>query len=80
MQQPDSALATYESMATIIEPGPFGRDFSLPPAYRRLGELYEARGEGKKALEYYGRFVESGRARTRACSRGWRRFASGLRS
>jgi tetratricopeptide (TPR) repeat protein len=58
MQRTDSALATYESLATIIEPGPFGRDFSLPPAYRRLGELYEARGEGKKAVEYYSKFVE----------------------
>jgi tetratricopeptide (TPR) repeat protein len=32
--------------------------FVLPRAYKRLGELYEKRGNRAKALEYYGRFVE----------------------
>ena len=26
--------------------------------YRRVGELYDARGDRQKALEYYGKFVE----------------------
>ena len=30
----------------------------LGPALKRLGELYEDRGNREKALEYYGRFVE----------------------
>ena len=31
---------------------------SVPLAYRRLGELYEAAGENEKAAEYYNEFVE----------------------
>ena len=33
-------------------------DVWLGPTYRRLGELYEQRGDREKALDYYGRFVE----------------------
>ena len=29
----------------------------LPATYKRLGELYEARGERAKAADYYTRFV-----------------------
>ena len=32
--------------------------FGLAPTYKRLGELYEAKGDRKKAADYYGRFVE----------------------
>jgi eukaryotic-like serine/threonine-protein kinase len=32
--------------------------YSLAPTYKRLGELYEAKGDRKRAAEYYGRFVE----------------------
>jgi DNA-binding SARP family transcriptional activator len=28
------------------------------PTHRRLGELYEERGDREKALQYYNRFVE----------------------
>jgi tetratricopeptide (TPR) repeat protein len=56
--QPDSALVAYEHLATAAEPYPFYNDYSLPGAYRRLGELYEAKGDTKKALEYYGKFVD----------------------
>ena len=31
---------------------------ALPTAFRRLGELYEERGDRDKAVEYYNRFVE----------------------
>jgi tetratricopeptide (TPR) repeat protein len=36
----------------------FHEPITLAPTYKRLGELYEARGDRKKAAEYYGRFVE----------------------
>ena len=55
----DSALAAYERAAgrgttwkTI------GDAFGLAPSLRRLGELYEARGDREQALKYYGRFAE----------------------
>ncbi len=65
-RQPDSALTTYEQLITIAEPvaGPpavirlLDASYSRPAAYKRLGELYEARGDRRKALEYYSRFVE----------------------
>ncbi len=57
--QADSALAIYER--AVSTPG-VGRLFmdgpTLAPSLKRLGELYEARGDRKKAVEYYGRFVE----------------------
>ncbi len=56
---PDSALTYYERLVTT--PSLF-RVYSdklvLAPTYKRLGELYEARGDRAKALEYYGRFVD----------------------
>jgi tetratricopeptide (TPR) repeat protein len=58
LHQPDSALAAYEMLATLPAAGPSGRDFTLPGTYRRLGELYEGKGDVKKALEYYGKFVD----------------------
>jgi tetratricopeptide (TPR) repeat protein len=33
-------------------------DTQLPIAYRRLGELYEARGDRERAAQYYNEFVE----------------------
>ncbi len=57
--QPDSALATYEQL--VNRPGPYrlGTDaYALAPTYKRLGELYEARGNRVKARDYYGRFVD----------------------
>ncbi len=31
---------------------------NLATSYKRLGELYEERGENQKAVEYYNEFVE----------------------
>jgi len=31
--------------------------WTLASTYRRLGELYEERGEKDKATDYYGRFI-----------------------
>jgi eukaryotic-like serine/threonine-protein kinase len=56
---PDSALAAYQRAV--------GRDgvwkaaadqWALAPSLKRLGELHEARDDRRRALEYYGRFVE----------------------
>jgi tetratricopeptide (TPR) repeat protein len=58
MNQPDSALAAYDR--AVNTPG-LGRNAGqatvLGPTLRRMGELYEARGERDKAKEYYSRFV-----------------------
>jgi tetratricopeptide (TPR) repeat protein len=58
--QPDSALAIYQQ---AVAPGSVwkagrGDPFSLAPSLKRLGELYEEKGDKAKALEYYGRFAE----------------------
>jgi eukaryotic-like serine/threonine-protein kinase len=59
-RQPDSALAVYER--SIVTPGDRLEDFrgayALTATLKRLGELYEARGDRAKALVYYGRFVD----------------------
>jgi eukaryotic-like serine/threonine-protein kinase len=58
-QMPDSALAAYERAATT--PGMlklYEVSLTLGPTYRRLGELYEARGDRVRARNYYGRFVD----------------------
>jgi len=58
MNQPDSALAAYDR--AVNTPG-MGRNTGegtvLAPTLRRMGELYEARGDREKAKEYYSRFV-----------------------
>ena len=57
--QRDSALAAYERAVTT--PGflrALEETASLGPTYRRLGELYEERGQLDKARDYYGRFVD----------------------
>ena len=57
--EPDSALALYERI--VATPGLirlFDDYATLVPTYRRLGELYEARGNRAKAREYYGRFAD----------------------
>jgi len=57
--QADSALAYYERYVTTPEfYGIFGDAYVLARAYKRLGELYEAREDRPKALDYYGRFVD----------------------
>jgi tetratricopeptide (TPR) repeat protein len=56
---PDSALAMYEQY--IAAPA-FRRIVldarHLPRTYKRLGELYESRGNRAAARDYYGRFVD----------------------
>jgi tetratricopeptide (TPR) repeat protein len=57
--QSDSALAVYERR--IRTPGLYKVYLDageLAPTYRRLGELYEERGDRERAIEHYNNFVE----------------------
>jgi len=60
LNQPDSAVLAFE--ASISGPRGLrqvnGDSWNLAPATKRLGELYEGKGNRDKALEYYGRFVD----------------------
>ena len=57
---PDSALIAYTSAVETPHDANSldDRSFNDARTYRRLGELYEEKGQKEKALEYYGRFVE----------------------
>jgi len=60
----DSATAVYERyarhrMTTLLYfPQYFDYEASRAAIYKRLGELYEERGDRARAAEYYTRFVE----------------------
>jgi tetratricopeptide (TPR) repeat protein len=58
--EPDSALARYEDSVTLPDGrAGYGNAASeVGPTYRRLGEMYETRGDRAKALKYYGNFVD----------------------
>ncbi|MBI2401485.1 MAG: tetratricopeptide repeat protein [Gemmatimonadetes bacterium] len=57
--EPDSAIAIYERYVGTLSPDrPAVDPLELPPALKRLGELYAQRGDREKAIEYYNRFVE----------------------
>jgi tetratricopeptide (TPR) repeat protein len=57
--QPDSALAAYQRAAGRGSAWkPLGDAWGLAPSLRRLGELYEEKGDRQKALDSYGRFTE----------------------
>jgi tetratricopeptide (TPR) repeat protein len=59
MQEPDSALSAYERYVTTPYLERLESDaFELAPSHKRLGELYEARGNREKAVYHYARFVE----------------------
>ncbi len=55
----DSAIVRWERVVTSVPTtdAPMEEMFNLAFAYRRLGELYEARGDREKALVYYGRLA-----------------------
>jgi len=58
LNQPDSALAAYDRAVNTPSMGrSTGQIYTLGPTLRRMGELYEARGDREQAKEYYGRFV-----------------------
>jgi len=56
----DSAIAAYERGITAQGWNKLWDDLwgNLPAALKRLGELYEQRGDTDKAVEYYNEFVE----------------------
>ncbi len=58
--QQDSARVLYERLIeTPTVMGHLATDRNaLAPSYKRLGELYEAKGDRKKAADYYNRFVD----------------------
>jgi tRNA A-37 threonylcarbamoyl transferase component Bud32/tetratricopeptide (TPR) repeat protein len=59
MNQADSSIANLERYLATPSNGRLNADtWMLAPAHKRLGELYEAKGEMKKASEHYGTFVE----------------------
>ena len=55
--QEDSALVVYERI--VSGPGsPYEEMLTLGPTYKRLGELYETRGDADRAIDYYNRLVD----------------------
>jgi tetratricopeptide (TPR) repeat protein len=58
--QTDSALVYYASLANTPAWGPPAgvKLLSLAQSYKRLGELYEQKGDRADALQYYGKFVD----------------------
>jgi len=54
----DSAIAVYRRYTEGGFRGLFVDNAALTVAYRRLGELYEDRGDTRAALESYGKFVD----------------------
>jgi tetratricopeptide (TPR) repeat protein len=56
--QPDSAIAEFERYAAFTDPYlQLHRDF-LAGSHKRLGELYDAKGNTAKALTNYQKFVD----------------------
>ena len=59
MGQSDSALAIYERVVATPGAGRVYDDaYRLAPTYKRLGELYETKGDRAKATDSYSRFVD----------------------
>ncbi|HEX9582044.1 MAG TPA: tetratricopeptide repeat protein, partial [Gemmatimonadales bacterium] len=57
--RPDSAIAYLEQFLATPEVFRLSWDIYMrPQAFRRLGELYEARGDREKAVRYYGNYAE----------------------
>jgi len=55
----DSTIANLERYLAITNNARINADvFMLGPAHKRLGELYEARGDSKRAAQHYATFVE----------------------
>lgn len=59
MHQQDSALIYYDRFITTPDPFRVWEDeFYLGPAYKRAGELHEAKGDRTQALDDYNKFVD----------------------
>ena len=55
---PDSAIAYYEGYLASATPYTWEYEFSIAHAYRRLGELYDAKGDASRATRYYSAFAD----------------------
>jgi tetratricopeptide (TPR) repeat protein len=55
--RPDSAAAYYEKFLTRPDAADIDGRWRAP-VHRWLGEIYEAKGDTRRAIEHYGRFVE----------------------
>jgi tetratricopeptide (TPR) repeat protein len=55
--RPDSALAYLQRYVDTPDPEPWEDSQWLPRTHRRLGELYEAKGDTEQAIAHYARFV-----------------------
>jgi hypothetical protein len=54
----DSAIANLERYLSTPSPGRVSLDrWLMAPAHKRLGELYEARGDNARAVSHYTAFV-----------------------
>jgi tetratricopeptide (TPR) repeat protein len=58
--RPDSAIAAFERVAgtPTIESARFLDSYTLAPSLKRLGELYESRGDRRRAADSYNRFID----------------------
>jgi tetratricopeptide (TPR) repeat protein len=57
--QADSTIANLERYLSTPNPFRVTMDqWMMAPAHKRLGELYEAKGDAKRAAEHYSAFVE----------------------
>ncbi len=51
-------LSVQASSRPVGQPPLWVDGWTLAPSLKRLGELYEAKGNRKKAADYYGRLVD----------------------
>lgn len=56
--QADSAIASFQRFLTLRDPFPDWDSNFRSDALIGLGEMYEAKGDRNKAIDYYGRFTE----------------------
>ena len=56
--KPDSAIASFERMLSTPDPIPTVDQLFRAATYKRLGELYETKGDTAKAESNYQKFIE----------------------
>ncbi len=57
---PDSAISAFERVTDkpTMDSARDLESYALAPSLKRLGELYESRGDRRRAADYYGRFID----------------------
>ena len=56
--RPDSAMGYYEKFLAMPDPFPVLDARWRPHVHQWLGAIYEGKGESRKAMEQYAKFVE----------------------